>query len=101
MIDMPSRGFMGTLAEPAGPAQDETQCGTGQGETHPKPVAVTDIELGDYRNRMLTGKTQELSATVLLGGICGATAGVARYFSIDAYKSVDLALLALANGIQA
>jgi uncharacterized protein YjdB len=65
VIDVPSRGFMSALAEPVETAQDETQGGTEQEETDPKPVAVTDIELGDYENRMLTGKTQELSATVL------------------------------------
>jgi uncharacterized protein YjdB len=60
VIDVPSRGSMSAVAEPAKTTQDETQ-----DETDPKPVAVTDIELGDYETRMLTGKTQELSATVL------------------------------------
>jgi hypothetical protein len=43
--------------DPSTPAQP--------GDEEPEKIAVTDIEIGDYNDKMTTGGTQELTATVL------------------------------------
>lgn len=60
-IGPPFCGFATAIAEPADPGQADA----GQDEAAPDTVAVTDIELNDYKDRMIVGDTQDLSATVL------------------------------------